>query len=62
MLQDLKNIDYHFIVNHFDFSTTFLIIPTYDDYLHTKKLFENREDVVSFFVIRGEQIFNSNAR
>ena len=62
MAQDLGNIEYHFIVNHFDLSTSFFIIPTYEDYLHTKKLFENREDVASFFVIEGEQIFNSNAR
>ena len=61
-MQELKNQEYHFIFNHFDLSTSFFIIPTCEDYLHTKNLLEIREDVAPLFVIKGEQIFNSNAR
>jgi vacuolar-type H+-ATPase subunit D/Vma8 len=61
MLQDLENIEYHFIINHFDFSSTFLIIPTYEDYLHYINKLKSEKDVASFFVIKGEQIFNSNS-
>lgn len=60
MSQNQENQEYHFIINHFDFSTTFLIVPNYDDYLYTVNLFKSRKDVASFFVIKGEQIFNSN--
>lgn len=55
-----ENQEYHFIINHFDFTSTFLIIPTYEDYLDYIDKFKIREDVASFFVIKGEQIFNSN--
>ena len=55
-----ENQEYHFIINHFDFTSTFLIIPTYEDYLDYTDKLKIREDVASFFVIKGEQIFNSN--
>jgi hypothetical protein len=61
MSQDIENQEYHFIVNHFDFSTNFLIAPDYDAYIHSIEVLKKREDVASFFVIKGEQIFNSNS-
>ena len=60
MPQELENIEYHFFINHFDLSTTFLIIPTYEDYLHYLDNLKSRKDVANFFVIKGEQIYNSN--
>ena len=60
MSQDIQNQEYHFNITHLDFSTTFLIIPNYDDYLHTIEVLKKREDVAYFFVIKGEQVFNSN--
>ncbi|WP_281323928.1 hypothetical protein [Flavobacterium sp. IMCC34518] len=61
MSQEIENQEYHFIINLFDFTTTFLIAPDYDVYIHSLEVLKKREDVASFFVIKGEQIYNSNS-
>ncbi len=61
MSQEIENQEYHFIITHKDLSSSFFIAPNYDIYMNSIEVLKKREDVAYFFVIKGEQIFNSNS-
>jgi hypothetical protein len=50
---------YFFIIHKFDFSTQIMIAPNEDIYNHTIELLKIKEDVSSFVVIKGEQVFSN---
>ena len=51
--------DYFFIIHKFDFSIQIMIAPNEDIYNHTIELLKIKEDVSSFVVIKGEQVFSN---
>ena len=44
-----------------ELSLSLFIVVNYDIYMYSIKKKKKREDVAYFFVIKGEQIFNSNS-
>ena len=52
-------LEFFFIIHKFDFSTQIIIAPNDDVYNHTIELLKTKEDVSSFIVIKGEQVFSN---
>ncbi|WP_123947471.1 hypothetical protein [Flavobacterium reichenbachii] len=54
-------LEYFFIIQKFDFSTVIVIAPNDDVYNDTIELLKAKEDVSSYIVIKGKQVFSSES-